>query len=104
MNINPKNLLIATFVMGTAFLPFSQVNAGTVVNGTDNSILCKGSKSCTHLKAYCDAEGGTYTPADEYGKCRLPNQTQGTNTFRIPASLSTPVNVTPARTVTPNRR
>ncbi|MGK7957116.1 MAG: hypothetical protein AB4063_17980 [Crocosphaera sp.] len=104
MNINPKNLLIVTFAMGIAFLPFSRVNAGTVVNGSDNSILCKGSTSCTHLKAYCDAEGGTYTPADEYGKCRLPNQSQGNNTFRVPASFSTPVEVTPSTRVTPNRR
>ena len=73
MKTDLKFWLIATTAIVTSLLPFSPVTAGTNVNESDNSILCKGTSSCNNLKTYCAKEGGSYTPGvEDYGKCNLP--------------------------------
>jgi hypothetical protein len=71
MNLNLKLFLISV-VAGAGLLPLSPVVAGINVNEVDNSVLCKGSKSCSWLQSACGKEGGKYTPAGEYGKCNFP--------------------------------
>lgn len=83
-----KGLFAFLLMISSVFVPFLKANAGTNVNSSDNSILCKGQSSCSNLKTFCKGEKGTFTESDEYGKCKLP-ATQSINDFKDPNSSNT---------------
>ena len=99
MRINVKIALVAATISGATFFQFAQAKAGINVNEKDNSVLCKGKRSCTWLKSACEKEKGEYTPAGEYGKCKFP-ATSKIDDFKAPTSSPTPK----VRTSTPRQK